>query len=119
MCHTLIQLCSMNNSKVDAKETELALIGEMLLLHRVGACSVHESRGLIASISARPRETGAIPHFHHPALRTSSSINQLRLCCPSLVLPMPCYPPLSTSREVASALGCESLQCKLRAPRAS
>lgn len=45
MCHMLIQLWSMNNSKVDAKEMELTLNSEMLLLHCVGVFSIHESRG--------------------------------------------------------------------------
>lgn len=73
VCHTLIQLWGVNNSKVDAKATGLTLISEMLLSHCVGAFSTHGSRGLIASVPASPCETGAIPHFQHSALTTPSS----------------------------------------------
>lgn len=87
--HMLIQLWGVNNSKVGAKVTELTLISEMLLFHCVGAFSTHGSRGLIASIPARPCETGAIPHFQHAALTTPSSHGPLlpQRSFPGVMLP--------------------------------
>lgn len=74
----------MNNSKVDAKATELTLISEMLLSHCVDAFSTHGSRRLIASISARACETGATAHFQHATLTRPSSHGPL--------LPQPRFP---------------------------
>lgn len=51
----------MNYSSMEAREIDLTLISEVYALNCESEFSAHESEGVIALISVRPHETGAVP----------------------------------------------------------
>lgn len=97
----------MNKSKVDAKEMELTSIGEMPLLHCVGAFSTHESRGTNSIDFSQ-----TLRNRCYTTLPSSSTYNALQHGPAPPLLPRPAFPDavLPTTQHLPGGGKCPQLR---------